>query len=93
MSCCSRAIKLTWLPTMPFPVYTLGTCLAFGKSFVRKQYNISVFLIVCAKSVEVPIELSEDCYCDQSVPIPNGYTITARNVQNRDLKKNTKKIN
>ena len=24
--------------------------------------------------MEVPIELSEDCYCDLSVPIPNGYT-------------------
>ena len=34
-----------------------------------KQYDVLVFLIVNEKSVEVPIELSEDCYCDLSVPI------------------------
>ena len=49
-----------------------GTRSTFGKPFVRKQYNGLVFLI--ASAMEVPIELSEDCYCDLSVPIPNGYT-------------------
>ena len=49
--------------------------LTFGKLFVRKQYNVLVFLIISAKSVEVPTELSEDCYCDLSVQIANGYLI------------------
>ena len=52
-----------------------GTRLTFGKPFARKQYNVLVFLIVSAKSMEVPIELSENCYCDPSVPIRKGYTI------------------
>ena len=52
-----------------------GTRLTFGKVFLRKQYNVLVFSIVFAKSVEVPIELSDDCYCDLCVPIPNGYII------------------
>ena len=41
-----------------------GTRLMFGKSFVRKQYTSWYFgiFIVSAKSVEVPRELSEDCY-------------------------------
>ena len=43
-----------------------GTCLTFGKPFVRKQYKVLVFLIVSAESVEVPIELSEDCCCNLS---------------------------
>ena len=30
------------------------------------------FLVNSAKSVEVPIELSEDCYCNLSVPINRG---------------------
>ena len=42
-----------------------GMCLlAIEKLFVRKQHNVLVFLIVSAKSMEVPIQLSEDCYCD-----------------------------
>ena len=41
----------------------------------RLQYNVVVSLIVSAKSVEVLIELSEDCYCYLSVPIPNRYTV------------------
>ena len=57
-----------------------GTGLSFGKPFVRKQYNVSVFLIVPTKSVEVPTELSEDCYSDLSVPIPNGNTIESQEI-------------
>ena len=72
---CLRTIKLNWLPTTPFLAYMHGTCLKVGKHFVRTQYNVLVFLIVCAKGMRVPIELSEDCYCDRSVQIPNGYTI------------------
>ena len=43
---CFRAIKLNLLPTTPFLflVYMDGTRLTFGKLFVRKQYNILVFL-------------------------------------------------
>ena len=37
--------------------------------FVRKLFNVLVFLIVSAKSKEVPIELSEDCYCSISMLI------------------------
>ena len=29
-----------------------------------------------AKSVEVPIELSDDCYCNLSVPIPNEQALS-----------------
>ena len=68
-------IKLNWLPMMPFLVYMHGRHLTFGKLFVRKQYNILIFLIVSVKSVEVPIELSEDYCCSLSVPIPNGQTL------------------
>ena len=70
---CLRAIKLNLLPTTPFLVYMHGTHLTFGK-----QYNVLVFFIVSTKSVEVPIGLSEYCYCDINVPIPNGYTIDKR---------------
>ena len=35
--------KLNWLPMMPFSVFMHGTCLTFGKPFVRKPYNTSVF--------------------------------------------------
>ena len=56
-------------------VYVHGTRLTFGKPVARKPYNILVFVIVSVKSVKMPIELSEDCYCDLSVPMPNGYTI------------------
>ena len=45
----------------PFLVHMHGLSLTFGKPFVRKQYNVLVFLIDSAKSVKVPIELSEDC--------------------------------
>ena len=72
---CLRAIKLNLLPTTPFLVYIHGTRLTFGKPFVGKQCNVLVFLIVVTKGVEVPIKLSEDYYCDLSVPMPNGYTI------------------
>ena len=53
-----------------FLVWMHGTGLTFGKPFVRKQYKVVVFLIVSAKSMEVQIELSEGCYCNQGVPIP-----------------------
>ena len=39
----------------------------------NNQYNRSV------KSVEIPKELSEGCYCYLSVPIPNGYTVDEYN--------------
>ena len=52
-----------------------ATRLTFGKPFVKKQYNVLVFLIVSARGVEVPVGLSEDCYFDLSVPIPNGCTL------------------
>ena len=68
-------IKLNWLPMTPFLVYIHNAHLTFGKPFVRKQYNVLVFFIVSAKSVEVPIELSEDCYCNLSLPIPNEQTL------------------
>ena len=51
----------------PFLVYIYGTCLTFGRPFVRKPSDISVFLIDSAKTVEVLRELSEDCYCNLSV--------------------------
>ena len=54
-----------------------GTCLTFGKPFVKKQYNVLIFLIDSAKYMEVPIELSEDCYYNLSVPIPNEQTLPA----------------
>ena len=38
------------------------------------------FLIDSAKSVEVPMDLSEDCYCNLSVPIPNEQTLVTRYV-------------
>ena len=68
-------IKLNWLPMMPFLVYIHGTPLTFGKPFFRKQYNVLVFFIASAKSVEMPIELSENCYYNLSVPIPNRQTL------------------
>ena len=49
-------IKLNWLPMTPFLVYMHGKSLTFGKPFVRKQYNVLIFLIVSVKSIEVPIE-------------------------------------
>ena len=64
-----------WLPMTPFLVYMQGMHLTFGKPFLRKQYNVLVFLTVSAKSVEVPTELSEDCYCNLSVPVPNEQTL------------------
>ena len=41
------------------------------------QNNVTPWylLIVSVKSVEVPIELSDDCYCNVSVPILNGQTL------------------
>ena len=53
-------IKLNWMPMIPSLVYMHGTRLTFGKPFVRKQYNVLIFLIVSAKRMEVLIELSED---------------------------------
>ena len=74
-------IKLKWLPMTPFLVYMHGTCLTLGKPFVRKPYKALVyFWSISLKSVEVPIELSEDCYCSLSVPIPNEQTLVTRYV-------------
>ena len=67
--------RLNWFPLAPFLVYIHGTCLTFGKPFVRKQLTSQYYSIVSAKSVELPIKLSEDCYCNLSVPIPNGQTL------------------
>ena len=44
--------------------------------FWDTRYNVLIFSIVSAKRVEVPIVLSEDCYCDLSVQILIGYTIS-----------------
>ena len=52
-----------------------GKRLTFAKPFVRKQYTSWYFLIVSVKSVEVLMELSEDCHCNLSVPIPNALTL------------------
>ena len=68
-------IKLNWLPMTPFLVHMHGMCLTFGKLFVRKQYNVLVFLIVFVKTMGVQIELSEDCYYNLRVPIPNRQTL------------------
>ena len=59
----------------PFLLYMHGTHLTFGKLLVRKRKNILVVLIVSAKSVEVPIELSDNHYCNLSLPIPNELTL------------------
>ena len=72
---------------MPFLVYMHGTRLTIGKPFIRKQYNALVFLVVSATIVEVPIEQSEDCYCDLSVPRPNGYTISCDKNSQVDMEK------
>ena len=46
------------------------------RSVFQSVYNKSLyFYIVSAKNVKVPIELSEDCYCNLSVPIPNEQTL------------------
>ena len=44
------------------------------KTFCQETYNVLAFLIDSAKSVEVPIELSEDCYCNLNVPILGAWT-------------------
>ena len=67
--------KSNWLPMTPFLVYMYGMRLTFGKPLIRKQYTSWPFLIISAKSVKVPIKLSEDCYCNLSVPIPNEHTL------------------
>ena len=58
---------------MPFLVYMYCTCLTFEKPFLRKQDNVLIFLIISAKSVEVPVELSKGTVVT-SVPTLNGYT-------------------
>ena len=55
-------IKLNRLPVAPFLVYMHGTRLTFGKPLSENNVTSRYFLIVSAKSVEVPIELSEDSY-------------------------------
>ena len=42
-----------------------------GKPSVRKRYIVLVLFDRFYKSLKVPIELSGDCYCNLSVPIPN----------------------
>ena len=69
-------IKLNWLPVTPLLVYMHGTCLIILENLLS-GHNISWYLLIdCAKSMEVPIELSEDCYCNLSVPISNEQTLT-----------------
>ena len=41
----------------------------------RNNITSWYFLIDSAKTVEVPIELSEDCRCNLNVPIPNEQTL------------------
>ena len=53
------------------------------KTFCQKKYNVLIFLIVSAKSMEVLIELSEDCYCNPSVQIPNEQTSGKSNTERR----------
>ena len=67
-------IKLNWLPVTPFLVYVHGTRLTFGKPFSENNITSWYFLIVAAKSVEIPIELSEDCYYKLGTPISNEQT-------------------
>ena len=74
---CLRSIKLNVLPMTAFLVYMHGPCLTFRKPSVRKQYDVLVFFIVFAKSVEVR-QLSEDCYCHLIVPIPNGHIVCSQ---------------
>ena len=52
-----------------------GVRLTFGNLLSESNITSWYFLIVSVKSVEVPIELSEDCYCNLSVPIPNEQTL------------------
>ena len=52
-----------------------GMRLIFGKPPVKKRYNVFVILVISAKGMEARIVLTEDCFCDLNVPIPNGYTI------------------
>ena len=59
----------------PFVVYMHGTCLTFGNLLSGNNITSWYFLIHSAKRVEVPIELSEDCYGNLSVPIPNEQTL------------------
>ena len=73
-------IKLNWFPLRPFSVCMYGTCLKFEKPFVRHHIISRYCLIDSAKSVEVPIELSEDCYCNLGVLIPNEQTLGTRYV-------------
>ena len=61
---CLRATELNLLPSTSSLVYMHGTRLTVGKPFVRKQYNVLVCLIVSVRSMEVPVELSYDYYCD-----------------------------
>ena len=37
--------------------------------------------------MEVPIELSEDCYCNLSVPIPNEQTLGNIQTENNQFEK------
>ena len=67
-------IKSNWFPMTLFLVNIHSTR---HLENLLSQNNITswYFLIVSAKSVEVPIELSEDCYGNLSVPISNGQTL------------------
>ena len=58
-----RTVQLDLMPATPFPaeVYMHCTRLTFGKPFVRKQFNVLVFVISSTKNVEMLIELQEDC--------------------------------
>ena len=65
MLCYLRAIKLNMLPATPFLVDMDGIRLTFGKPFVINKISSWFFNRFC-ENVEVPINLSEGCYCDLS---------------------------
>ena len=57
-------IKLNWLRMTLFLVYMHGTGLNLENLLLENNITPWYFLIVSAKNVEVPIELSEDCHCN-----------------------------
>ena len=60
----------------PFPEGSMhGTRLTFGNLLSENNITSWYFLTVSAKSMEVPTELSDDFYCNLSVPIPNKQTL------------------
>ena len=71
----SFTLAWKWLYTTFNRAISLYAWQGVWKIFCQKTIWRLGILIVSAKSMEVPIELSQDCYCDLSVPLPNWYTI------------------